>query len=244
MSSSELETNLARDRVQGGGWRVGLVEEAVAAVERLRGRMFTVAEDRARAARADWPVYAHAMAHLTLATRLDGGDALDELDRRPVIRMHGRSDPVSLRFVERGLRGMPMLVAPPTPAGPTAALLDAMGEGSDDVFPVVVGDYVDDLPWLQQLARSIDRAVAPLDRHVRPVVEDLGEGEGLSEAVGEVLTALRIAPRQIRLARLLGTPPRSPRWRALIPIVRSRSRAPRSVTIRREARERTLVARA
>ena len=60
MSSSELETNLARDQVQGGGWRVGLVEEAVAAVERLRGRMFTVAEDRTRAARADWPVYAHA----------------------------------------------------------------------------------------------------------------------------------------------------------------------------------------
>ena len=102
-----------------------------------------------------------------------------------------------------------MLVAPPTLAGPTAALLDAMGEGSDDVFPVVVGDYVDDLPWLQQLARSIDRAV-PLDRHVRPVVEDLGEGEGLSEAVGEVLTALRIAPRQIGLARLIKDPSTEP----------------------------------
>ena len=45
---------------------------------------------------------------------------------------------------------MPMLVAPTPPV--TRRRCSTPWEGSDDVFPVVVGDYVDDLPWLQQLA--------------------------------------------------------------------------------------------
>ncbi|MGB1698331.1 MAG: hypothetical protein ACPHRO_00145, partial [Nannocystaceae bacterium] len=104
--------------------------------------------------------------------------------------------------IERGLEGLPLLVAECAEDAERAA---RMTECSGARFPIVRASFVRDLPWLRVLGASIDRAVMPAARVLYEVEVQETTGLGICGGVETILRSLGFEVDSVRVATWRGT---------------------------------------
>jgi hypothetical protein len=203
--SSDFETNIARDKITLRSAVEHLGPRIIEAFHRMQRTLFTRAEHTATLPQRVGGPHSKTMMHLCLAAQLPNGDVIDELDRRAILRVFHEDQPVSLRVVERGLEGLPLLVADlATSEGGDADMRRMLTGWSGPRFPVVHANFVRDLPWLQILGRSIDRGVRSAASVLYVVEPREEEGLGVCGGVEVMLTALGLEVKDVRIAVFTG----------------------------------------
>ena len=199
-----LRTTMARDKVVDDGGRTEVGKRVLAMVDRLRGKLFAAVEGLA-GTQAAWDSHTHAryavlMGHLLLESQTSSGGWLEELSRRQLVRRAGVPGAYTLRQLQHVLGGRPLLVSRGDFGGDERArsLLAAVAATE---LPVVVGDEIEDRPWLESLAEAAQLPLRPLEDAVSRVDPVQGEATALVALLQGLLKGVGLRDVGVQLGR-------------------------------------------